>query len=645
MPQPENGEAPAGNRGSSPGDQRGSGSDTEHTRADRQSALTLPERPKLSAMAAELLSKDRAERSAGNRTAEANVVDRWDEILATAPDVPIVATTEATEQRRMVLTKASDIRPRRVRWLWKDRLALGTLGLLAGREGLGKSSLGYWIAGQITRGLLPGEYGGAPRSVLVCASEDSWEFTIVPRLIAAGANLERVHRVEVLAADDIHVGLSLPRDLHAVERAARETESALLLLDPLMSRLSESLDTHRDGDVRRALEPMVAVADRTGMSVLGLIHHNKSGSSDPLQLVMGSKAFTAVARSVHTVVPDPDDDTDQRRLFGTPKNNLGRTDLPTLSFTISGHPVSTDDGTAWTSHIDWGGEIADSIAETMRRAADSPDDRSAASEAAGWLTDFMAENHRRAASADIRTAGAKAGHNYDALKRAKRKLRLQHEDEGFPRRTYWVSAGHVQSEHSRSNPVRGESLTALTAPTGRQSVQSEQSEQSAGDGGALAPTGAPMGKNSSPRTLSATLPQSSAAQNTVARLGTRGATGSDLRKQDAVGGATGAPETGSGATSGVTVLTCGNTPENDPVSQSRHLQNVLAGPARDCPVCVQPTRLDLVPTSSGPACRKCAPGIRKDTRCVDCGHPRDLVANRRCNPCHGRAVLASGGAA
>ena len=49
---------------------------------------------------------------------------------------------------------------------------------------------------------------------------------------------------------------------------------------------------------------------------------------------MASKAFTAVARSVHTVMTDPDDDTGRRRLFGTPKNNLGRNDLPTLSFVI-----------------------------------------------------------------------------------------------------------------------------------------------------------------------------------------------------------------------------------------------------------------------------------------------------------------------
>lgn len=391
--------------------------------------------------------------------------------------------------RRVVLTPASNIKPRRVRWGWDGRIALGTLALLAGREGLGKSSLGYWIGARFTRGELPGEYVGTPKSVLVCATEDSWEHTIVPRLLAAGADLERVYRVDVLSSDDITLGLSLPRDLHQVERAADEADAALLLLDPLMSRLSDSLDTHRDGDVRRALEPLTAVADRTGMAVLGLIHHNKSGSADPLQLVMGSKAFTAVARSVHTVVPDPEDETDTRRLFGTPKNNLGRTDLPTLAFTIVSHPIETDDGTAWTGRVEWGEEIADSIADAMRRAADSDDDRSATSEAADWLTDYLAMNGGEAASSDVKRDGGKAGHSYDSLKRARRRLRLEVTSSGFPRRTYWQLSTKPPVGAQSEQPPRGDALTALTAPTEGQSVQSVQSVQSDGDQHPSAPTG------------------------------------------------------------------------------------------------------------------------------------------------------------
>lgn len=401
--------------------------------------------------------------------------------------------------RRVHLTPASSIRPRRVMWQWEGRIALGTLSLLAGPEGLGKSTLGYWIAARITRGELPGEHKGTPRAVLVCATEDSWEHTIVPRLIAAGADLTLVFRVEVLTREDIHVGLSLPRDITQVQRAAGETGASLLLLDPLMSRLDEHLDTHRDSEVRRALEPLSALADQAGMAVLGLIHHNKSGSTDPLQLVMASKAFTAVARSVHSVIRDPDDDTETRRLFGTPKNNLGRTDLPTLSYTITSHAVPTDEGTAWTGRLVWGAEVAGSIRDAMSRA-DPHGDRTATAEAAQWLDDYLASEGGEARSADVKKAGKVAGHSEDSLKRAKRRLGVLDRSEGFPRITVWslpVAAQQSeqspapQSEQQSEQSPRGDAPTALTESLLLQLPQSVQSVQSEQGSDPPAPTVAP----------------------------------------------------------------------------------------------------------------------------------------------------------
>ena len=186
-------------------------------------------------------------------------------------------------ERHVRLMPASSIKVRRVNWLWEQRIALGTLALLAGPEGLGKSTVAYWLAARITRGELPGEYDGQPLAVLVCATEDSWEHTIVPRLMAHGADLDRVYRIEVEIAPGIGVGLSLPRDLDETERLARRVGARLLVLDPLMSRLHESLDTHRDGDVRRALEPLASMCNTAAMSSVGLIHHNKSGSTNPLR--------------------------------------------------------------------------------------------------------------------------------------------------------------------------------------------------------------------------------------------------------------------------------------------------------------------------------------------------------------------------
>jgi hypothetical protein len=384
--------------------------------------------------------------------------------------------------RRLVLTSAAFIKPRRVKWLWDGRLALGTLALLAGKEGLGKSTLAYWGVAQITLGIMPGEYFGEPRAVLICATEDSWAHTIVPRLIAAGADLTKVYRVEVLNAADIHVGLSLPKDLHKVERSAAEVGAALLLLDPLTSRLDEALDTHKDSDVRRALEPLVTMADKTGMAVLGLIHHNKSGSTDPLQLVMASKAFTAVSRSVHTVIADPDDETDTRRLFGTPKNNLGRSDLPTLGFTVDSHPVHTDEGINWTGKLVWGEDNLGSIGDAMRRAAEQGEDKSATSEAADWLTDYLTMKGGTAASADVKSEGQKAGHSYPILRRARERLHLEVESAGFPRRTTWsIPSGDApfpQSGHQSGHISRGDYSTDTTDTTGRLDPQSGQSGQS-----------------------------------------------------------------------------------------------------------------------------------------------------------------------
>lgn len=401
------------------------------------------------------------------------------------PTAPVVG------DRRIELTAAGSIKPRPVLWLWRNRLALGTIGLLAGREGQGKSTLGYWLAARITRGDLPGEFEGLAKSVLVCATEDSWEHTIVPRLMAAGADLERVYRVEVVSALGVHVGLSLPRDIQGLAQEAAQVDAALLLLDPLMSRLG-ALDTHRDAEVRQALEPLAALADRARLAVLGLIHHNKSGSSDPLQLVMGSKAFTAVARSVHTVVPDPDDETETRRLFGTPKNNLGRADLPTLSFTIQSHGIPTDEGTAWTSQIVWGEDRHESIGETMRRATD--DDRSATTEAAGWLSDYLVTKGGQAASADIKRAGHAAGHSDSTLKRARSRMGLRVTSAGMPRVTYWELAS-VESlvaapVGSTVGPTsRGDGLTDLTGPTEHSRVSGVSQVKREGPG----PTDSPVG--------------------------------------------------------------------------------------------------------------------------------------------------------
>ena len=336
--------------------------------------------------------------------------------------------------------------------------------MLGGREGIGKTILAYTLAADITRGRLPGVYHGEPRSVIVAASEDSWSHTIVPRLMAADADLDQVFRVDVTTAEGVDTTLSLPRDLVALERVTRDVQAAAIILDPLLSRLDSTLDTHKDAEVRLGLEPLVKLADASDAFVLGLIHVNKGTSADPLTLLMGSRAFAAVARSVLFAMVDPDDET--QRLLGQPKNNLGRADLPTLAFQINGVCVAeTDEGQVWTGQLEWLGQADRSITEAVDAAAGSADDRSATSDASDWLTDYLGSVAGKQDASIVLQEGRKMGHSRNALYRARKRLRLISESEGFPRRAYWVLPSPVVPPSGES-VINGTNGTTGTTAAG-----------------------------------------------------------------------------------------------------------------------------------------------------------------------------------
>ena len=354
---------------------------------------------------------------------------------ATAPDGRQLRTIPATAFR---------IEP--VRWLWDKRVPLGAFTGLAGREGIGKSVFIADLTAAVTKGTLPGALAGEPRAVLIAATEDSWKHTIVPRLMAAGADLTRVFCVEVATPTGASLALSVPQDLVALEQSARDRGAGLLVFDPLLSRLDSKLDTHKDASVRQALEPLSAMAERLNVAVIGLIHVNKSQSSDALTLLMGSRAFAAVARAVLFAMIDPDDDT--RRLLGQPKNNLGRTDLPTLTFGIQGVCVATTEkGEVWTGRLEWGDPVNRTIHEALESLADQRSDRDQVTAAGMWLFDYLTDAGGTAAADAIIKAGHGAGFSRATMYRAQTKLRLRHDYRGFPRTAYWILSSQSSQSH------------------------------------------------------------------------------------------------------------------------------------------------------------------------------------------------------
>ena len=140
----------------------------------------------------------------GDRFGDADFRAKWNSA---------VAKLEKSNGREIVLTAASGIPPETVEWLWSGddwrRIPLAEVVLTAGHGGVGKSTENMWMVARVTKGELPGQFYGKPRNCLIAATEDSWKRTIIPRLIAAGADLDRVFRIEVKTEEFDGLALSL----------------------------------------------------------------------------------------------------------------------------------------------------------------------------------------------------------------------------------------------------------------------------------------------------------------------------------------------------------------------------------------------------------------------------------------------------
>lgn len=368
--------------------------------------------------------------------------------------------------RRPRITWAHEIEPEPVVWAWQEgnlgRIAAGTLAVAAGREGTGKSSWAIWLTAQITRGTLPGSYFGTPRPVFYVAVEDSWKHTLVPRLMAAGADLTKVARFDVVNWNDAEVMLSLPHDNELLESAVVEHQVALVVIDPLLSVIGEKINTHQSREVRSALDPLAKIADRTDSVLLGIAHFNKGTSTDASSLITGSGAFKDVPRSVFGFARDEADELGGRVMTQT-KNSLGP-EGPSLSYAIEEAVIKTKFGPSVTSRFVFTGESERSVADVLRDARsagdrDDIDDREAVD---SWLTDLLEQGRQTAT--DVYRAADSAGYSKDQAKRAKKRLNVtaSHPDVKGP--WYWdlPTKGAAREQGSRETEPRA--LGSLGAP-------------------------------------------------------------------------------------------------------------------------------------------------------------------------------------
>ena len=222
----------------------------------------------------------------------------WNDVLAHRAEIPnrnyfkSIVLKEPLKPETVKIIRMSDVELTPVEWLWKPYLPFGKLSVLQGNPGEGKTYFAMHLATACTNGkLLPNMERMEPFNVIYQTAEDGLGDTVKPRLIEAGADLDRV-----LVIDDSEVQLTLSDE--RIEKAIIENNARLVIIDPIQAYLGADVDMNRANEVRPIFMRLGQVAQRTGCAILLIGHLNKAAGMQSLQRGLGSIDIAAAVRSV-----------------------------------------------------------------------------------------------------------------------------------------------------------------------------------------------------------------------------------------------------------------------------------------------------------------------------------------------------------
>jgi putative DNA primase/helicase len=265
---------------------------------------------------------------------------RWPSFTA-GGGVTVASLFQMAGEGAPILTRMSDIQRQPIRWLWKHRIAIGKLTIIAGDPGGGKSHVCVDIASRISTGKDWPDGGCAPAGdILIMQAEDDEGDTLRPRLEAAGADLNRIHVLKgrKLSGQDHPQAISL-HNLATIDRAlAGLPECRLLIVDPVSAYLGKT-EANDTAEVRALLAPLQELCNRRSVGLVIVSHPNKSAGQKAMYRIGGALGFVAAARVAWLVAKD--DDHPERRTFTCIKSNVGPTDIG-LGFRLEAWPEEPD---------------------------------------------------------------------------------------------------------------------------------------------------------------------------------------------------------------------------------------------------------------------------------------------------------------
>ena len=332
----------------------------------------------------------------------------------------------------VVIVRSSEIQPEPVQWIWPGVLASGRVTGLVGYPGRGKSLAAIDIAAIKSTGRKwpGGAVNGATHDVIILSAEDDAADTLVPRLIAAGADRAHVHFVQAVKDENgIERAFNLGIDLDRLEREYDLSQVKLLIIDPVSAYLApikgKHVDRNNAGDVRTIQGRLATFAAQHDLGVLAISHLNKTSGTRAITRVMGSLEWAAAPRAVFVVTEEAGT---TRRLFLPLKNNLAP-DRIGYAFEIVNKVVG--DGIS-TSALVWSDDpVTISADEALAAAA-----KKVTSGAVDFLREVLSDGPLD--QTEVVRLGKEAGYTEKSLRNAREKSGVTAKKEGFGANGKWV---------------------------------------------------------------------------------------------------------------------------------------------------------------------------------------------------------------
>jgi hypothetical protein len=335
------------------------------------------------------------------------------------------------------VVRVSEVEMKNVRWVWLNRLARGKLTIYAGLPGLGKTLVALDIAARITQreGHWPDTNQRTPfGSVIILSAEDAIDDTLGPRLLAAGADIRRVHVVRAVTEVDSKQRrtFNLQRDLNQLQNLIKQIgDVVLVIIDPVSSYMGERIDANTMTSVRPVLELAADMAERSNVAMLLIHHPPKAASGKAIFSFSGSLAYSAAPRLAFIAVDEKDHDGNdtERKLMLAVKNSVGE-EAQGLGYFIKEAFVdrSNPRGAIRTACVEWDEHRPVTI--SANEALREPTQPSKIDKAKEFLREQLAD-HRPHDSGELIAEAEQLGIGRSTLQRARQELGIVTRRTGF----------------------------------------------------------------------------------------------------------------------------------------------------------------------------------------------------------------------